>query len=370
MILKQIYVCAILFFILLSSLWIPVTSAKELDQIRDAQRYQRCKAVEILTGVPWYYLAAMDQYERNITAAHKNKEKTQTEGLFSIRVPKSKWAGILNPDEGDMIPESIQFFQGLGRDANGDDKADPHDDSDLLYSIATFLGRAGSIESHIRERLWKYYQHPLAVDVITHIAKVYQKFQRIDLNEKCFPIPLQYNYTYHPTWGAPRGWGGLRIHEGTDIFADYGTPVLSTCYGYVELKGWNRFGGWRIGIRDTRNNYHYFAHLSKFRKGLKQGDIVTPGERIGSVGSSGYGPPGTSGKFEPHLHYGIYKFNGRNTYSYDPYSSLRQWEKKAYQKRKDKKGQKQKQPTDTPSSSQQTGLFPQPASYDDDKQTW
>jgi peptidoglycan LD-endopeptidase LytH len=324
---------------LLSSLWIPVTFAKEQEQIQDTQRYQLFKTMETLTGVPWYYLAAMDQYERNIKPRNKSKTQTQTQtqGLFAIQVPKSKWAGILNPDEGDMIPESIQFFHGLGRDANGDHKADPYDHNDLLYSIAIFLGKSGSIESHIRERLWKYYQHPAAVDVITHIAKIYKKFQRIDLHEKCFPIPLQFHYTYHPTWGARRGWGGLRIHEGTDIFTDYSTPVLSTCYGYVELKGWNRFGGWRIGIRDTNNNYHYFAHLSRFRKGLKQGDIVIPGERIGSVGSSGYGPPGTSGKFEPHLHYGIYKFNGRNTYSYDPYSLLRQWEQKARQKRKNKK---------------------------------
>jgi peptidoglycan LD-endopeptidase LytH len=57
---------------------------------------------------------------------------------------------------------------------------------------------------------------------------------------------------------------------------------------------------------------------------------------IGGVGSSGYGPPGTSGKFPPHLHYGIYKDNGYTEWSYDPYPHLRLWEKQERQRAKKK----------------------------------
>ena len=59
------------------------------------------------------------------------------------------------------------------------------------------------------------------------------------------------------------------MHEGTDIFAPYGTPVLSACYGYVDLIGWNRLGGWRIGLRAVDNHYFYYAHLSSFAKGVR-----------------------------------------------------------------------------------------------------
>nr|WP_089971254.1 M23 family metallopeptidase [Lihuaxuella thermophila] len=327
--------------IIISSLFMftyPCQASQAQPLAPETLRQYLYETMQTLTGVPWTYLAAMDQYERNIRMSSAPKPK----GVVSIRVPSHVWAGLANPDPDDQIPVSIQFFQGIGRDANGDGKADPTDDADVLYSIACYLTQNGLSETDVRERIWKYYQHPTAVDVITHIARVFDKFQTIDLQERAFPIPLQYNYTYHNSWGARRGWGGPRIHEGADIFAGYGTPVLSTCYGYVELIGWNPFGGWRIGIRDTNNNYHYFAHLNGFRKGLKKGDIVKPGEVIGSVGSSGYGPPGTAGKFPPHLHYGIYKFNGRNTFSYDPYPFLKKWEREAYQKRKEMK-QKRKQ---------------------------
>lgn len=91
--------------------------------------------------------------------------------------------------------------------------------------------------------------------------------------------------------------------------------------------GWNEYGGWRIGIRDHHNTYHYFAHLAYFNEGLKEGDIVEPGTVIGYVGNSGYGKKGTSGKFPPHLHYGMYKYNGRTEWAFDPYPSLRVWER-------------------------------------------
>lgn len=292
------------------------------------------ETMETLTQVPWYYLAAVDQFEYNIRNI-QTKEKKKP--LLSIQIPPQWWAGAMNPNSKDTSPVTIQLFQGIGRDGDGDKKADPTNPMDVLYSLSHFLVQQGTSEDAIREQLWKYYQHPTTVDIIAHMAEIFRQTNKLDLDEKRFPIPLQYNYTYRSTWGDRRGWGGLRMHEGTDIFASYGTPVLSTCYGYIELIGWNRYGGWRIGIRDVNNNYHYYAHLNGFRNGLKKGMVVKPGDVIGSVGSSGYGPPGTAGKFPPHLHYGIYRFNGKQTYSIDPFVSLRKWEQEAKKLRKDTK---------------------------------
>lgn len=289
----------------------------------DFRKKQLFETIESLTQVPWYQLAAINQYEQNL----RKLEKQKLQRLIAIEIPIHWWVGALNPNPSDKNPFSIQLFHGIGQDGNGDNKADRNDDLDILFSLGHYLVQKGTSEDAIREQLWHYYQHPTTIDIISHIAKIFQKYNRINLDEKRFPIPAQYHYTYRSTWGAKRGWGGARMHEGTDIFADYGTPVVSTCYGYIELIGWNRYGGWRIGIRDVNNNYHYFAHLNGFSKGLKKGDIVKPGDLIGSVGSSGYGPPGTSGKFPPHLHYGIYKFNGKTTYAFDPYPVLRRWEK-------------------------------------------
>ena len=275
--------------------------------------------------VPWHYLAAIDQYERNIQSVRSDIPKR--EGVIAIRFSEEDWAGPLNPSKDDTSPFHIRYFGGMGMDGNGDGLANPEDDEDILFAMASYLGQYDLDEEGFKMALWEYYKNEKAVNQIMTIASLYKHFDSIELDAHVFPIPVQHNYSYRGTWGANRGWGGRRSHEGTDLFAGYGTPVVSTSYGIVEVMGWNDFGGWRIGIRDNHNSYHYYAHLAYYNKELKVGDVVEPGTMIGSVGSSGYGKEGTSGKFPPHLHYGIYKFDGRTEWAFDPYPSLQQWER-------------------------------------------
>jgi peptidoglycan LD-endopeptidase LytH len=284
-----------------------------------------------LTDVPWYLLAAIDQFERNVRTSRR--DLPDPDGPIAILVPKNKWLGPLNPSTNNRDPLFISLFNGMGKDGNGDGAALENDPDDELYSMATYLNTYGSDWDDYRAALWDYYHRDKTVQIISEIARLYKHFGTIDLDERSFPIPLRYNYDYRSTWGASRGWGGRRIHEGTDIFADYSTPVKATSYGIIEMMGWNKFGGWRLGIRDTKNVYHYYGHLSGYAKGIKKGSIVKPGEIIGSVGSSGYGPKGTQGKFPPHLHYGMYKYNGNTEFSFDPYPYLRVWERDARRKK-------------------------------------
>ncbi|MTT30668.1 peptidoglycan DD-metalloendopeptidase family protein [Terrilactibacillus sp. BCM23-1] len=285
-----------------------------------------------VTGVPWTILAACDQYERNI---HRLRTTTNTnEDLIGIKMDEHLWVGLLNPNPKDTNPKSIAFFQGQGKDGNGDGIIDIHSPEDVLYSYASILSLGGPGLDNEKIALWKMYHRGKTVEMITEYAKLYQHFNTTQLEDHAFPVPVHMNYDYQSTWGARRGWGGLRIHEGTDIFADYGTPVLATSYGVIEMMGWNKYGGWRVGLRDPQNNYHYFGHLRGYANNIHEGSVIKPGQVIGYVGSSGYGPEGTQGKFPPHLHYGMYRDNGRTEFSFDPYPYLRTWETKSLQQHK------------------------------------
>ena len=223
----------------------------------------------------------------------------------------------------------IQFlFGGIGLDGDKDGFANANSDRDLLHTAATILRKQGTSEDRIKIMLWEYYRRAKTVDLISEYAQIYKHYGRINLEGNAFPLPIRSDHSYRSTFGAGRSFGGRRIHEGTDIFAGYGVPVRSTCYGIIETKGWNRLGGWRIGIRDLHNNYHYYAHLGGFSKEIQLGQIVEPGKVLGFVGSTGYGPPGTAGKFPPHLHFGMYKDNGYTEWAFDPYMHLSLWERK------------------------------------------
>jgi murein DD-endopeptidase MepM/ murein hydrolase activator NlpD len=292
------------------------------QKLRDRQLL--LQQVATVSGIPWNVLAAIDQYDRSIRFARKIPAE---EGLISVYYSEGQWAGLLNPDPNEQNPRTIALFGGVGKDGDGDGLADRRNDIDVLYTLTTHLIQHRDPDGGLDKAIWEQYHNPRSVDRIRQFAKIYETFGATDLREHAFPLPLGANYTYRSTWGASRGWGGSRIHEGTDLFAGYGVTVRSTCYGIIEVRGWNPYGGWRIGIRDLNNVYHYYAHLSGFNKKLKQGDVVKPGDTVGWVGSSGYGKPGTSGKFPPHLHYGLYRDTGLSEWSFDPYPYLRKWER-------------------------------------------
>lgn len=321
------------FLLLMSSISPRDAHAKGPDEYQERMRLY--KKVETLTQIPWYYLAAIDQYERNIRAVRKDLPKA--ESVIGIYFTPEKWAGPTNPNPAEENPAIIELFNGMGVDGDGDGKASLKSDEDVLYAFANYLLSYGIDHDNIKIGLWNYYHRDKTVGIITDKAKIYRHFGRLELDKHVFPLPLRSNHSYRSTWGDARGWGGRRMHEGTDIFAGYGVPVRATNYGIVEMKGWNKFGGWRVGIRDINNTYHYFAHLSGFAKDLRVGQIVEPGTLIGGVGSSGYGPPGTSGKFPPHLHYGMYKDNGYIEWSFDPTPHLRLWKQQERQALKNKK---------------------------------
>ena len=116
-------------------------------------------------------------------------------------------------------------------------------------------------------------------------------------------------------------WLQIGVHEGTDIFAEPGTPIRAVHPGTVENVGWTFYSGWRIGIRGTDGRYWFYAHMSDYAPGMSPGAEVAAGDTIGDIGNTGYGArPGHRDEFTWHLHLGIQETDG--TWS-NPYFLLR-----------------------------------------------
>lgn len=143
-----------------------------------------------------------------------------------------------------------------------------------------------------------------------------------------FPFPQGYHYTHADDFGNDRNFEDITYHEGNDLLASEGTPIVNIESGYIEKVGWNRAGGWRLGIRSLDGNrYFYYAHMQKYAQDFEEGKKVEAGEVIGFVGDTGYGDRGTSGRFPPHLHLHIevtYDIDGKEEKMYiDPYHFLK-----------------------------------------------
>jgi murein DD-endopeptidase MepM/ murein hydrolase activator NlpD len=139
--------------------------------------------------------------------------------------------------------------------------------------------------------------------------------------EMVFPIERSTWYSvinFHDDWHAPRmrvlpdgTWELTGYHEGNDIFAEPGTPVMAVLAGTVEQLGWTFYSGWRVGIRGVDGRYWFYAHLRAFAPGLAVGTPVAAGQPLGEVGNTGYGAvPGHHDEFTYHLHLGIQEPDG------------------------------------------------------------
>ena len=124
------------------------------------------------------------------------------------------------------------------------------------------------------------------------------------------PIAAGYGYSHCDDFGVGRSFGFKRKHLGNDLMGAGGTPIVAVEGGIIEVMGWNRYGGWRIGIRSFDNKrYYYYAHLQKdhpFADGLQEGDLVQAGDLIGFMGRTGYSDKENVNNIETvHLHFGM-----------------------------------------------------------------
>jgi murein DD-endopeptidase MepM/ murein hydrolase activator NlpD len=122
-----------------------------------------------------------------------------------------------------------------------------------------------------------------------------------------FVFPVGDPHTFGDSFGAPRMMGTTyeHAHQGTDIMAPAGTPLLACERGFITRMGTDVLGGTKIWVKGESGTYYYYAHLSAFAPGMADGLVVEAGTVIGFVGDTGNARGGA-----PHLHFQIHPDGG------------------------------------------------------------
>ena len=115
--------------------------------------------------------------------------------------------------------------------------------------------------------------------------------------------PVNGAVAFTDTWGAPRSGG--RTHEGVDMIAARGTPLVAIEDGTIKRMSKGGLGGITIYLTGASGDQYYYAHLDAWAPGLSVGQSVAVGEMIGTVGNTG-----NAQYTVPHLHFEFHPGGG------------------------------------------------------------
>jgi murein DD-endopeptidase MepM/ murein hydrolase activator NlpD len=133
-----------------------------------------------------------------------------------------------------------------------------------------------------------------------------------------FTFPVAAPAEIADDWGGPRQIGP---HQGNDIFAPFGAPVVAVADGRVEKVGTLDISGNRLWVRTDAGDTFFYAHLASFAPAADTGRRVKKGTVLGYVGNTGDAEP-----TPPHLHFEVHPGDGN---AIDPHEILTAWQERA-----------------------------------------
>jgi murein DD-endopeptidase MepM/ murein hydrolase activator NlpD len=135
-----------------------------------------------------------------------------------------------------------------------------------------------------------------------------------------FPIAGAYSFG-----GADARFGAVReghVHQGQDIAAAAGTPIVAPLAGTVSWRAYQANGaGHYVVLHGVDGRDYVFMHMQSGSVVVVKGQAVAAGQRIGAVGSSGHADG-------PHLHFEIWVdgwWATQASRSIDPLPDLLAW---------------------------------------------
>jgi murein DD-endopeptidase MepM/ murein hydrolase activator NlpD len=145
------------------------------------------------------------------------------------------------------------------------------------------------------------------IDQATIEYRAFRAGSEIYIHGVVFPIAGAYSTPLIDSYGFPRmpGTPDEHWHEGIDLFAAKGTPLVATERGIITKLGVGRLGGLKFWLKGESGTEWYYAHLDGFAPGLADGVVVDAGQLVGYVGNTG-----NALTTPPHLHMQVHPGGG------------------------------------------------------------
>jgi murein DD-endopeptidase MepM/ murein hydrolase activator NlpD len=132
-------------------------------------------------------------------------------------------------------------------------------------------------------------------------------------------FPVYGNARVADNFGAVRA-APIVEHQGVDIFAPFGSPVVAVRAGTLRHVGTLPISGNRLWLETDAGDWFFYAHLSAFAPDAEEGAEVEAGTVLGYAGNTGDAEP-----TPPHVHFEIHP-GGEKKEPVDPYPIVIRWQ--------------------------------------------
>ncbi|MUP44799.1 M23 family peptidase [Gramella sp. BOM4] len=279
-----------LFFILLMVLLASCSQLEKVDQVfsrlSEREKYQKENEISDELFQLWnnrIEVALADSLEIKLPYTENGHFRPRNFAIYSYQTYLLPGEIVEVKTTADSLPTRV--FSELYRKIEGSGK---------FEKIASGKTKTASLNFEIEEPgLYKFVIQPEIE------ANSPFRMQILKSPSYKFPVLNAKNNDIGSYWGDMRD-GGKRNHEGIDIFAKRGTPVLAATDGRIRFTGEKGLGGKQVWLRDPeRDQSLYYSHLDSIVPGLTG---VKAGDTLGFVGNTG-----NARTTPPHLHFGIYQ---------------------------------------------------------------
>jgi murein DD-endopeptidase MepM/ murein hydrolase activator NlpD len=307
----------------------PQAAAEAGVPARAAQAYQR--SGDMCMGLDWTLLAAVGAVETRhgqLASSSIDPDSGEvTPWIFgppldgtnaTVAIPVEQWIGwwgLTGPWLQAVGP--MQFlpstFEAHAVDVDQNGVANPHDIDDAVGTAARFICAASGGFVDGAGEVGRIYNpgDPSYADRLAEeqqrIGDAARSSSDIAAGTSATACPVAGSVTFSDAFGAPRSGG--RTHEGVDMFAAAGTPVVAPANGTVEHYD-NELGGLSYRLYADDGTFYYGTHLAAYEN-VGAGNVVA-GTIIGYVGNTG-----NAATTPPHLHWEIHP-DGRGSPAVNP----------------------------------------------------
>ncbi|MGD9794606.1 MAG: peptidoglycan DD-metalloendopeptidase family protein [Acidimicrobiia bacterium] len=295
----------------------PPPSAAAIGEIPADLLSRYVDAANTCEGLPWQVLAAIGFTESRHAQGRANATTGDVDPpIFGPALDgthgTTRIADVASPDGWMHAQGPMQFlpttWSRWGRLAPGrpaDATPSPHNAWDAIYSAAAYLCAGRAQIDDLKQAILSYNHSSEYLHAVMNKAGEYglgsDVSQAAISNGMTCPVVGAVSFT--DTWGAPRSGG--RTHQGTDIVAPYGSPLVAIESGLIDqLSDVDQgLGGITIWLRGDSGDRYYYAHNA--------GNITRVGQRVSAGQVVGYvGNTGNARTSIAHLHFEIHPGGG------------------------------------------------------------